>query len=61
MNGYTRNLTIVPLVGIEGEAGKLTGHYTFTAVSNGSISYSTVEGSGVSIREYPARCKSEDE
>jgi spore germination protein KC len=43
--------TIVPLFGVEGEPGKLTGHYTFTAVSNGSISYSTVEGSGVSIRE----------
>ena len=29
----------------------MTGYYTFTAVANGSISYSTVEGSGVSIRE----------
>ncbi len=46
-----KELTIVPLIGVEGEPGKLTGYYTFTAVSNGSISYSTVEGSGVSIRE----------
>lgn len=46
-----KELTIVPLVGIEGEPGKLTGYYTFTAITNGSISYSTVEGSGVSMRE----------
>lgn len=46
-----KDQTNVPLIGVEGEPGKLTGHYTFTAVSNGAISYSTVEGSGVSIRE----------
>ena len=46
-----KELTIVPLIGVEGEPGKLTGYYTFTAVTNGSISYSTVEGSGVSTRE----------
>jgi len=46
-----KELTIVPLIGVEGEPGKLTGYYTFTAVSNGSITYSTVEGSGISIRE----------
>ena len=46
-----KDLTLVPLIGIEGEPGKLTVHYTFTAVSNGAISYSTVEGSGVSMRE----------
>lgn len=46
-----KDLTLVPLIGIEGEPGKITGHYTFTAVSNGAISYSTVEGSGVSVRE----------
>ena len=51
MNGYTRNLPSSRLLVYEGEPGKWTGYYTFIAVSNGSISYSTVEGSGVSIRE----------
>ena len=51
MNDYSRILPSFHLLGIEGEPGKLTGHYTFTAVSNGAISYSTVEGSGVSMRE----------
>src|SRR4051794_16275637 len=46
-----KELTLVPLIGIEGEPGKLTGHYTFGAVSNGAISFSTVEGNGVSMRE----------
>ena len=46
-----KNLTLVPLIGIEGEPGSLTVHYTFAAVSNGAISFSTVEGSGVSVRE----------
>ena len=46
-----KEVTIVPLIGVEGEPGKLTGYYTFIAVSNGSISYSTVEGSGISFRE----------
>jgi spore germination protein KC len=46
-----KELTIVPLIGVEGESGKWTEYYTFTVVSNGSISYSTVEGSGVSTRE----------
>ena len=30
-----KDLTIVPLIGVEGEPGKWTGHYTFTVVSNG--------------------------
>jgi len=46
-----KEITIVPLVGVEGSPGELNVYYTFTAVSNGSISYSTVEGTGLSIRE----------
>lgn len=46
-----KDLTLVPLIGIEGELGNLTLHYTFGAVSNESMSFSTVEGSGVSVRE----------
>ena len=46
-----KELAIVPLIGVEGELGDLTGYYTFLAVSDGSISYSTVEGSGPSVRD----------
>lgn len=46
-----KDVSIVPLVGIEGEPGKLTGYYTFSAISNGSINFTTVEGNGVSLRE----------
>ena len=57
-----KDITIVPLIGYEGEPGKLTGYlHIHCSIADGSISYSTVEGSGVSIRECPARCKSEDE
>ncbi len=56
-----KDLTLVRLIGVEGELGKLNVHYTFTAVTNGAISYSSVEGSGVSMRETRLRCKSKDE
>jgi spore germination protein KC len=46
-----KEIAIVPLIGIEGKPGKLTGYYTFTAIKNGSISYSTVIGSGLSARD----------
>ena len=46
-----KDLAIVPLVGYEGEPGKLTGYYTKLGVTSGSASYSTVEGNGVSIRD----------
>ena len=46
-----KDLAIVPLIGVEGEPGKFTVHYTYTAVSNGALSYSAAEGSGVSLRE----------
>ena len=52
MNGSTRNITIVPLYGLEGEPGKWTGYFTHTTIAaTDTLSYSTVEGSGVSIRE----------
>lgn len=46
-----KDLTIVPLVGIEGKPGKFKGYYTKLEVTNGVSSYSTVEGSGVSMRD----------
>ncbi|MCZ2258243.1 Ger(x)C family spore germination protein [Sporosarcina sp. G11-34] len=46
-----KDLTIVPLIGYEGEPGELKGYYTKLEVTNGTASYSTVEGSGVSPRE----------
>lgn len=46
-----KDISIVPLVGFEGEPGKLTGYYTFSAITNGSISFTTVEESGVSVRD----------
>lgn len=46
-----KDLTIVPLVGIEGEQGQYKGYYSKLEVNNGTASYSTVDGSGVSIRD----------
>jgi len=46
-----KDVTIVPLIGFEGKPGELTGYFTKLNVSNGTASYSTVEGSGVSIRD----------
>ncbi|MBO1912156.1 hypothetical protein J4G37_46095, partial [Microvirga sp. 3-52] len=46
-----KELTIVPLVGFEGEPGEMKGYFTKLEVTDGTASYSTVEGSGVSPRE----------
>lgn len=45
-----KELTIVPLIGFEGEPGELKGYFTKLEVNEGIASYSTVEGSGVSPR-----------
>jgi spore germination protein KC len=46
-----KEISIVPLFGIEEEDGKFTGYYSFSEVANESISYATVEGTGVSARD----------
>ncbi|NYF24721.1 Ger(x)C family spore germination protein [Sporosarcina sp. JAI121] len=46
-----KEVSIVPLVGIERESEKFTGHYSFSVISNESISFSTVEGNGLSVRD----------
>ena len=49
-----KELTIVPLMGFEGEPGKVTGHFMYLGVTDGSATYSTVEASGVSVRDSRA-------
>lgn len=45
-----KDVTIVPLIGYDGKPGKWTGYFTHAVVANpDSISFETVEGSGVSI------------
>ncbi|MCM3637570.1 Ger(x)C family spore germination protein [Sporosarcina luteola] len=47
-----KDITIVPLIGYDGEPGKWSGYFTYGVVANpDSFSFSTVEGSGVSIEE----------
>ncbi|MHA6260866.1 Ger(x)C family spore germination protein [Sporosarcina sp. CAU 1771] len=46
-----KELTIVPLLGFEGEPGEMKGYFTKLEVTNGTASYSTVEGTGVSPRQ----------
>ena len=62
MNGYTRILPSSRLLVMREnpENGRDTSHM-LTIAAPDTISYSTVEGSGVSIREARTRCKSEDE
>lgn len=47
-----KDISIVPVIGYDGEPGKWTGYFSHAVVANpDSISFSTVEGSGVSIEE----------
>lgn len=46
-----KDIAIVPIVGFEGEPEKLTGHYVFSAVSNETISFSVIDGDGISMRD----------
>ncbi|WP_252503326.1 Ger(x)C family spore germination protein [Sporosarcina sp. Marseille-Q4943] len=47
-----KDVTIVPLIAYDGEPGNWTGYFTHAVVAKpDSISFSTVEGSGVSIEE----------
>ncbi|MEK5038575.1 Ger(x)C family spore germination protein [Sporosarcina sp. FSL K6-3457] len=47
-----KDVTIVPIMGYDGEPGKWTGYFSHAVVAApDSISFSTVEGSGVSIEE----------
>ncbi|WP_404830760.1 Ger(x)C family spore germination protein [Sporosarcina beigongshangi] len=47
-----KDVTIVPVIGYDGEPGKWTGYFTHAVVAApDSISFTTVEGSGVSIEE----------
>ncbi|MBB4826042.1 Ger(x)C family germination protein [Sporosarcina luteola] len=45
-----KDLTIVPLVGIEGEEGDITTMFAFPTFQNGKIEYSSSQGKGVSTR-----------
>jgi len=45
-----KDLTIVPLIGIEGEEGDLTAMFAFPTFQNGQIEYSSSQGKGVSTR-----------
>ena len=46
-----KEISIVPLVGIEGKPGKLTGYTLLLAITDGTISFSTAVGSGISVRD----------
>ncbi|WP_342504963.1 Ger(x)C family spore germination protein [Sporosarcina sp. FSL K6-2383] len=47
-----KDITIVPIIGYEGEPGKWTGYFTHAVVAApDSIGFTTVEGSGVSVEE----------
>ncbi len=47
-----KEITIVPLIGYDGKPGEWTGYFTHTSIdSEDSVSYTTAEGSGVSIED----------
>ena len=47
-----KDITIVPVIGYDGEPGKWKGYFVHAVVANpDSISFETVEGTGVSIEE----------
>ena len=41
-------------MGFEGEPGKVTGHFMYLGVTDGSATYSTVEATGLSVRDSRA-------
>ena len=45
-----KELTIAPLAGLDGEPGKITAYFSFPTVTEGSATYSTTEGHGLSLR-----------
>ena len=46
-----KEISIVPLIGIEEEGGKWTEYYSVSEVANESITYAPVEGNGLSARD----------
>ncbi|MCG7334504.1 Ger(x)C family spore germination protein [Sporosarcina sp. ACRSM] len=47
-----KELTIVPLIGYDGKPGEWMGYFTHTSIdSEDTVSYTTVEGSGISIED----------
>lgn len=46
-----KEVTISPLAGLDGEPGKITAYFSFPTVMEESVSYSTAEGHGVSLRD----------
>jgi spore germination protein KC len=46
-----KDITIVPLIGIDGKIGEVKAYFAFPTFEDGSISYSSSTGSGISLRE----------
>lgn len=46
-----KELTISPLAGLDGDPGKITAYFSYPTVSEGNVTYSTTEGSGLSLRD----------